>query len=154
MPDTLPPAGQIRTDGQAYAIYLPAGLRDWAPWHILHGTRQFLPVTHQVVRHWRVLGSLADLLTPPAPAPRPAAEPARARTFTPGQPRPDDVAGVLTPDGQIWPACDWDGVLTTWEELLALHGPVVEIPTKTLLCQLPRTGTSTDRLDEAAGGPR
>jgi hypothetical protein len=145
MPEVLPPLGQVRTDGTVYAIYMPIGLRDWAPWRIITADHRALPpVTHQVVygQEWRVLATIVEIIgrlsdaAPSAPAiGTPATGPVtRPRTFRPGDDCPPDLQGVITPDGQIWPAVEWNhAVLATWEELLALHGMVVEIPSAALL---------------------
>lgn len=160
MPDELPPLGQIRTDGTVYAIYLPIGLRDWAPWRIITADHRALPpVTFRVVYgpEWTVLPTVVEIVglltrsaapTPVPPAntqPASANDPAkRPRTFHPGDPCPPDLRGVITSDGQIWPASDWDhGVLATWEELLALHQELVEIPTAALLARAAASPVTT-----------
>lgn len=144
-PSKTPPIGEVRTDGTAYAIYLPLGARDWAPWRLLGSPNNSgQPVTHAAVHdpEWHVLTTLPELAStgsrePAAPTPAAAEQPSHseARVFYSNDTQPDDVAAVVTPDGQVWPRSDWHdpGAWMPWDELLATYGGAVEVPIEALL---------------------
>lgn len=136
-PDQLPPRGQIRTDGTTYAIYLPLSLTDPTPWHVVSRDHTLMQtVTHAVVysASWRALPTLVEILAnPPARPAAPVA--ASARLFFPGDPCPDDLAAVLTPDRTIWEASQWRAAdaSITWDDLLAAYRGAIEVPVQQLM---------------------
>lgn len=145
-PDQLPPRGQIRTDGSTYAVHLPLSVTDPTPWHIVSRDHTLMrTVTHAVVysASWRILPvTLLELLlgqhssgSPAAGTPAANCAPAEARLFFRGDPCPDDLAAVLTPDQRIWEAREWraEDASITWDDLLAAYGGAIEVPVHQLM---------------------
>jgi hypothetical protein len=60
---------------------------------------------------------------------------AEPRLFFPGDPCPDDLAAVITPDQRIWEAPEWRAkhASITWNDLLSAFGGAVEVPVHQLM---------------------